>query len=112
VFRLKESNAPGENLRFAMTSASFADVGILHPEIARAESTTRAAGPGDGRSVMVFTGQVAHECESRRLDARGAHFLTGGRKVPKTQQTIINSTILDIIGVNYYIAGGRKNEPS
>lgn len=57
MFRLKESNAPGENLRFAMTSASFAVVGILHPDIASAERTTNAAGPGNGRMVMVSTGQ-------------------------------------------------------
>jgi hypothetical protein len=28
---------------------------------------------------MVFTGQVAQECESRGLDARGGDFLTGRR---------------------------------
>ena len=85
MFRLKESNAPGENLRFAMTSASFAVVGSLQPDSASAERITNVAGPGSGRMVMVLTGQVAQECVSRRLDARGAHFLTGGREVQKTQ---------------------------
>jgi hypothetical protein len=79
VFRLKESNAPGENLRFARMSLLSAAVGILQPDSASAERTTKAAGPGNGRMVMMLAGQVAQKFESRRLDARGTDFLTYGK---------------------------------
>ena len=76
VFRLNESNAPGENLRFARISVSSVSVGILQPESVIAERRAKTACPGTDRIVIVFTGQVAQECESRRLDAPGAYFLT------------------------------------
>jgi hypothetical protein len=40
-------------------SAPSAAVGILQPESASAERTTKAAGPDKGRMVMVLAGHVA-----------------------------------------------------